>query len=160
MGGQLVKNLPSPLVRIGLTDLSNMGGRQSPPSPPPLCVEMGFTWTFHWNQDVTVKLKSELISIKFQQFFDNLANPKLICPIQTILLTCNSKKEAKFEYPLSNLGSFSYFQTSFSLGVGQVLQKPFTTGAVIQNARSRLLIRKWSSYRNKNSFSSRLQLLS
>ena len=33
--------------------------------PPPLCVEMGFTWTFHRNQDATVKLKSELISIKF-----------------------------------------------------------------------------------------------
>ena len=65
MGGQLVKNLPSPLVRIGLTDLSNMGGRQSPPSPPPLCVEMGFTWTFHRNQDATVKLKTVPISIKF-----------------------------------------------------------------------------------------------
>ena len=33
--------------------------------PPPLCVEMGFTRTFPGNQDVTVKLKSELISIKF-----------------------------------------------------------------------------------------------
>ena len=33
-------------------------------SPPP-CVEMGFTWTFTRNQDATVKLKSELISIKF-----------------------------------------------------------------------------------------------
>ena len=30
-----------------------------------LCVEMGFTWTFPRNQDDTVKLKSELISIKF-----------------------------------------------------------------------------------------------
>ena len=30
-----------------------------------LCVEMGFTWTFSRNQDATVKLKSELISIKF-----------------------------------------------------------------------------------------------
>ena len=30
-----------------------------------LCVEMGFTWTFPRNQDATVKLKSELISIKF-----------------------------------------------------------------------------------------------
>ena len=30
-----------------------------------LCVEMGFMWTFPRNQDVTVKLKSELISIKF-----------------------------------------------------------------------------------------------
>ena len=29
------------------------------------CVEMGFTRTFPGNQDVTVKLKSELISIKF-----------------------------------------------------------------------------------------------
>ena len=32
---------------------------------PPLCVEMGFTRTFPRNQDVKVKLKSELISIKF-----------------------------------------------------------------------------------------------
>ena len=30
-----------------------------------LCVEMGFTWTFPSNQDATVKLKFELISIKF-----------------------------------------------------------------------------------------------
>ena len=30
----------------------------------PLCVEMGFNWTFPRNQDATVKLKSELISIK------------------------------------------------------------------------------------------------
>ena len=33
--------------------------------PPTLCVEMGFTWTFPRNQDATVKLKSELISIKY-----------------------------------------------------------------------------------------------
>ena len=32
---------------------------------PSLCVEMGFTWTFPCNQDAKVKLKSELISIKF-----------------------------------------------------------------------------------------------
>ena len=31
---------------------------------PALCVEMGFTWTFSWDQDATVKLKSEIISIK------------------------------------------------------------------------------------------------
>ena len=30
-----------------------------------LCVEMGFMWTFPRNQDATVKLKSELIFIKF-----------------------------------------------------------------------------------------------
>ena len=30
-----------------------------------LCVEMGFTWTWQRNQDATMKLKSELISIKF-----------------------------------------------------------------------------------------------
>ena len=30
-----------------------------------LCVEMGFTWTFPRNQDAIVKLKTELISIKF-----------------------------------------------------------------------------------------------
>ena len=32
---------------------------------PPLSVEMGFTWTFPRNQDATVKLKSDLISMKF-----------------------------------------------------------------------------------------------
>ena len=42
-----------------------------------LCVEMGFTWTFPKNQDATVKLKSELISIKVRYFFNTLANPKL-----------------------------------------------------------------------------------
>ena len=30
-----------------------------------LCVEMGFTWTFPRNQEGTVKLKSEIICIKF-----------------------------------------------------------------------------------------------
>ena len=38
-------------------------GRPHPPTP--LCVEMGFTWTFPRNQDAKVKLKSELIFIKF-----------------------------------------------------------------------------------------------
>ena len=47
-----------PLVRIGFTGLPKTGGGA-------LCVEMGFTRTFPWNQDATVKLKSELISIKF-----------------------------------------------------------------------------------------------
>ena len=36
-----------------------------PPPPLSLCVEMGFMRTFLRNQDATVKLKSELISIKF-----------------------------------------------------------------------------------------------
>ena len=53
-----------------------------------LCVEMGFRWTFPGNQDSTVKIKSELISIKLQQFFNTLADPKLIFPIRTILLMC------------------------------------------------------------------------
>ena len=30
-----------------------------------LCVEMSFMWTFPRNQDATLKLKSDLISIKF-----------------------------------------------------------------------------------------------
>ena len=93
------------------------------PLHPALCVEMDFTWTLLRNQDATVKLKSELISIKFQQFFNTLADPKLIFPIQPILLTCKLKKKAKFEYTLSNFGSFSYFQTSSSLGVEQGPQK-------------------------------------
>ena len=64
---------------------------------PSLCVEMDFTWTFPRNQDANMKLKSELISIKFQQFFNTLADSKLICPIQTILLKfIQSEKATKF----------------------------------------------------------------
>ena len=33
----------------------------SPPPSPPLCVEMGFTWTFPRNQDATLKLKAHLL---------------------------------------------------------------------------------------------------
>ena len=33
--------------------------------PPPLCFEWGFTRTFPRNQDATVTLKFEIISIKF-----------------------------------------------------------------------------------------------
>ena len=40
-------------------------GRGRLPPPHTLCVEMGFTWTFPRNQDATVKLKSEFVSIKF-----------------------------------------------------------------------------------------------
>ena len=46
-----------------LGEAKPMVGRNLP--PPPLCVEMGFTRTFPRNQDTTVKLKSELLSIKF-----------------------------------------------------------------------------------------------
>ena len=48
---------PSKMQSELLLGVSNEGGA--------LCVEMGFTWTSHRNQDATVKLKSELISIKF-----------------------------------------------------------------------------------------------
>ena len=41
----------------GLAELGGLGGA--------LCVEMGFTSTFPRYQDAKVKLKSELISIKF-----------------------------------------------------------------------------------------------
>ena len=47
--------------RFGHYFFSNLYGR----APRALCVEMGFTWTFPRNQDGTVKLKSELICIKF-----------------------------------------------------------------------------------------------
>ena len=40
-------------------------GRSENPGGGALSVEMGFTWTFPRNQDATVKLKPELISIKF-----------------------------------------------------------------------------------------------
>ena len=40
-------------------------GRSENPGGGALCVEMGFAWTYPRNQDATVKLVSELISIKF-----------------------------------------------------------------------------------------------
>ena len=49
-----IENLEGRVIR----GAKNLGGGA-------LCVEMGFTWTFPRNQDATVKLKSELISIKF-----------------------------------------------------------------------------------------------
>ena len=44
-------------------------------------------------------------------------------PYKQLYQRVNPKKEAKFEYPLSNFDSFSYFQTSLSLGIEQRLQK-------------------------------------
>ena len=55
-----------------------------------LCFEWGFMRTFPRNQDVTVKLKSELIFIKFWYFFNVLADPKPICFTQTIPSMCES----------------------------------------------------------------------
>ena len=81
-------NIQVSLVLFTIGQLDDVFGQSIFIRPPALCVEMGFTWTFPRNQDATVKLRSELISIKFYQFFNTLANPKLICPIQTILLTC------------------------------------------------------------------------
>ena len=68
---------------IFLTCYDNFLYTQFPP-PPPLCFEWSFTRTFPRNQDATVKLKSELISIKFKYYFNTLADTKLIFPIQTI----------------------------------------------------------------------------
>ena len=49
--------------------------------------------------------------------------PSWFVPYKQFYQHVKFKKEAKFEYPLSNFGSFSYFQTSLSLGVEQGLQK-------------------------------------
>ena len=50
------------------------------------CVlKQGFTQTFPRNQDVSVKLKSETIFIKFQYSFNVLTDPKSICSTQMIL---------------------------------------------------------------------------
>ena len=55
------------------------------------CVlKQSFMRTFPRNQDVTVKLKSELIFIKFQYFFNVLADPKPICSTQTIPSMCEA----------------------------------------------------------------------
>jgi hypothetical protein len=76
-GGGLGGLQPPPSLTDQLT-LSQPGGADYAPhsttSPPGfsgpatgllLCVEIGFMWTFPRNQDATVKLKSEFISIKF-----------------------------------------------------------------------------------------------
>ena len=53
------------------------------------CVlKLGFMRTFPRNQDLTVKLKSRFIFIKFYYFFNVLAGPKPICFTQTIPSTC------------------------------------------------------------------------
>ena len=69
---------------LGMVEAGGAGGL-SPPPPPPLCVEIWFSLEiFPRNQDVTVKLKPELIFIKKLYFFNVLANPKPICFTQTI----------------------------------------------------------------------------
>ena len=52
-----------------------------------------------------------------------MPTPSWSFPYKELYQHVNTKKEPKFEYPLSNFGSFSYFQTFFSLGVKQGLQK-------------------------------------
>ena len=55
MRSNVVNMIYPPLIMI---NGQNKGGGA-------LCVEMGFTWTFPRNKDATVKLKFELIFIKF-----------------------------------------------------------------------------------------------
>ena len=83
-----------------------------PGAPSALCVEIGFTRTFARNQDVTVKLKSELIFIKFQYFFNVLVDPKPICFTHTFHQCVNHKKKLCLRYVLPTFGSFSFFQAS------------------------------------------------
>ena len=52
-----------------------------------------------------------------------MPTPSWSVPYKQFYYLVNSKKEAEFEYPLSNFGSFSYFQTSISVGVEQRLQR-------------------------------------
>ena len=73
--------------------LVKIEGHMPPPfAPHPThthCIlKQGFTWTFPRNQDVTVKLKFELIFMKFYYFFNVLANPKPICFTETIPSMC------------------------------------------------------------------------
>ena len=63
LDGQVVMWRATSAQRL-LLFCQNLGARRTP-FPPPLCVEMGLTWTFPRNQDAKVKLKSELISVKF-----------------------------------------------------------------------------------------------
>ena len=63
-------------------------GRRNNEAGGGYCVlKQGFTWTFIRNHDVTVKLMSELIFIKFQYFFNVLADPNSICLTQMIRST-------------------------------------------------------------------------
>ena len=59
----------------------------------------------------------------FGSFLIPLPTPSWSFPYKQFYWRVTSRKEAKFEYPLSNFGSFSYFQTFRSLGVEQGLQK-------------------------------------
>ena len=52
-------------LSVSISVLFNSKWAHQPSRPPPLCVEMCFTWTFPRNQDAKMKLKCELISIKF-----------------------------------------------------------------------------------------------
>ena len=68
---------------------------------------------------VTVKLKSELILIKFLYFINVIADTKPIWFTQKILSKCEPQKEAKFErHPLPAFGSFC-FSPGISLTQGQ-----------------------------------------
>ena len=59
-GSSNVLGIICSLTRIGFTGLPKTGEGMGA-----LCFEMVLTRTFPWNQDATVKLKTELISIKF-----------------------------------------------------------------------------------------------
>ena len=69
----LTKSLPLSILPRGgrqpkqmcVTGPPEPGFQGAQSTPCSLCVEMGCTWKFPWNQDARVKLKSELISIKF-----------------------------------------------------------------------------------------------
>ena len=53
------------------------------------CVfKWGFTRIFPWNQDITVKFKSELIFINFLYVFNVIGNTEPICFTQTIPSMC------------------------------------------------------------------------
>ena len=70
------------------------------------CVfKKGFMRTFLRNQDVTMKLKSELIFIKFQYFFNV---PSQSISHKLFLQCVNHKKKLSLRHPLPTFGSFSF----------------------------------------------------
>ena len=89
----------------------------------PLCVAMDSTWTSQRNQDATMKLKSELISIKFLFFLIPLPTPSWSVTHKQFYQCVNTKKKLSLGYSLSSFSSYSYFQTSLWLGVEKGLQK-------------------------------------
>ena len=75
------------------------------------------------NQDVTVKLKSELIFKNLSISLMFLPTPSQSVSHKRFHQCVNHKKKLSLRHPLPTFVSFSFFQTSLWLGVDKELQK-------------------------------------